>query len=80
MRAFEADMCTFLRAKSSLIWYKFWFATTYLSRYMFILNSDFDVLPTIFDKKFMLCSLAKSMKYVTFLILTSLTMILWILD
>ena len=30
---------------------------------MFILNWDFDVLPTTFDENFMLCSLAESMKY-----------------
>ena len=58
-----ANMCTFLRAESSFIWYNFSFATIYLSRYMFIKNWDFDVLPITFDENFMLRSLAESMKY-----------------
>ena len=60
-----AHMYTFLRAESesSFIWYTFCFATIYLTRYMFILNWDFDVLPINLDENFMLCSLAESMKY-----------------
>ena len=58
-RAFEAHM---LRAYVHVIARNtFCFATIYLSRYMFILNWDFDILPITFDENFMLCFLAESM-------------------
>ena len=56
-------ICARSCAQRALLYGIHFFATIYLSRYMFILNWVFDVLPITFDENFMLCSLAESMKY-----------------